>query len=117
MGRCPICDNKAMNCDCTSAEIDMHEQLEEMQEQLSSMETLPIERISVIDLGPNDVLVLETDRPISDEEYERIKVTMTKQGIKAILLEEIRAKGVIRMGLDATDDPANDVHRTGQRED
>lgn len=34
MSRCSICDQKLMNCDCTSEERRMHEELENIQEEM-----------------------------------------------------------------------------------
>ena len=34
---CPICDQKAANCDCTKAEIEQHESIEELMEENANL--------------------------------------------------------------------------------
>lgn len=38
MSRCPICDNKAANCDCTSTEREQYEEIEELEQQVGLAE-------------------------------------------------------------------------------
>lgn len=38
MSRCPICDQKAMNCDCTSKEKEQFEELSEIRDENESLQ-------------------------------------------------------------------------------
>lgn len=38
MSRCPICDQKPMNCDCTMSERDLFTQVEELTEHIAELE-------------------------------------------------------------------------------
>jgi len=44
---CPICDQKPMNCDCTQAERRQHAEIEELEEQVSSLRLTDDERLAI----------------------------------------------------------------------
>lgn len=45
--RCPICDNKPMNCDCTAEERRQFCEIEELQEQIASLTLTGAEREAI----------------------------------------------------------------------
>lgn len=45
--RCPICDNKPMNCDCTPEERRQFCEIEELQEQIASLTLTDAERQAI----------------------------------------------------------------------
>lgn len=57
---CPVCDQKAANCDCTEKEIEQHERIQDLEEQLAELDDLA--GAIVKRLGGSD-LRLEDKRP------------------------------------------------------
>lgn len=58
---------------------------------------LTIDKLSVIELKENDLLVLEFDECYSDKIYQRLKEQVEKHtGVKVLLIEKGKLKAVLR---------------------
>jgi hypothetical protein len=70
---CPICDQKPMNCDCTSTERQQFAEIEELKEQIASLRLTDEEREAI-----REAVGAYND---NDDDEECAKIAATLHGL------------------------------------
>jgi|DEB19_MinimDraft_3_1074340.scaffolds.fasta_scaffold201148_1 hypothetical protein len=79
--RCPICDQKPMNCDCTETERRQYVELEELEEQVANLRLTDAEREAIEEAIFTCECAALCDKADADDERREANVVSTLRAL------------------------------------